>query len=53
MYNYTGRIVRSTAGHDKGQLFCVAGVDQTDCRLLLADGKGEGWSGPSARSWGM
>ena len=39
MYNYTGRIVRSTAGHDKGQLFCVAGVDQTDCRLQLADGK--------------
>ena len=39
MYNYTGRIVRSTAGHDKGQLFCVAGVDQTDCRLLLAGGK--------------
>ncbi|NCE65884.1 hypothetical protein D1159_15180 [Pseudoflavonifractor sp. 524-17] len=39
MYDYTGWIVRSTAGHDKDQLFCVVGVDQENCRLLLADGK--------------
>ena len=37
MYDYTGWIVRSTAGHDKGELFCVVGRE--DSFLLLADGK--------------
>lgn len=37
MYDYTGWIVRSTAGHDKGELFCVVGME--DSFLLLADGK--------------
>lgn len=31
------RIVRSLAGHDKGQLFCV--LDQDGPYLLLCDGK--------------
>ena len=37
MYDCTGWIVRSTAGHDKGELFCVVG--QEGAYLLLADGK--------------
>ena len=32
-----GTIVRSTAGHDKGLLFCVIGTQEG--RLLLANGK--------------
>ena len=39
MYDYTGWIVRATAGRDKDGLFCVVGVDQQQKRLLLADGK--------------
>lgn len=39
MYDYTGWIVRASAGRDKGGLFCVVGVDQAEQRLLLADGK--------------
>lgn len=39
MYNYTGWIVRSIAGHDRGTLLCVVGVDQEGKRLFLADGK--------------
>ncbi len=39
MYDYTGWIVRSVAGHDKGELFCVVGVDQERGMLLLAYGK--------------
>jgi len=38
MYDYTGWIVRATAGRDKGGIFCVMGVDQEQF-LLLADGK--------------
>lgn len=37
MYDYNGWIVRSTAGHDKGDLFCVVGIEEQF--LLLADGK--------------
>ena len=39
MYDYTGWIVRATAGRDKDGVFCVVGVDQQGQRLLLADGK--------------
>ena len=39
MYDYVGRIVRSAAGRDKEDIFCVVGVDQEQQRLLLADGK--------------
>ena len=39
MSDCTGWIVRSTAGHDKGELFCVVGEQEADGRLLLANGK--------------
>ena len=39
MFDYTGWIVRSTAGRDQGDIFCVMGVDREQNRLLLADGK--------------
>ena len=39
MPDYTGWIVRATAGRDRDGLFCVVGVDQERKRLLLADGK--------------
>lgn len=35
--DYTGWIVRSEAGHDKGDVFCVVGEEGG--LLLLADGK--------------
>ena len=37
MSECVGRIVRSKAGHDKDELFCVVGLEQD--RLLLANGK--------------
>ena len=37
MLEYTGWIVRSAAGHDKGDLMCV--ISAQGDRLLLADGK--------------
>lgn len=37
MTDCTGWIVRSTAGHDKDELFCVVGIEAD--RLLLANGK--------------
>ena len=39
MPDYTGWMVRASAGRDKDGLFCVVGVDQEGKRLLLADGK--------------
>jgi len=39
MADCTGWIVRSIAGHDKDELFCVVGVEQAQQRLLLANGK--------------
>ena len=39
MQDYTGWIVRSTAGRDKDGVLCVVGIDQEQQRLLLADGK--------------
>ena len=39
MNDCTGWIVRSTAGHDKDELFCVVGTDLETGRLLLANGK--------------
>ena len=38
MGSVRGMIVRSLAGHDKGELMVIVGVDG-DGRLLLADGK--------------
>ena len=39
MSDYTGWVVRATAGRDKDGLFCVVGVDRERNLLLLADGK--------------
>ena len=39
MTDCTGWIVRSAAGHDKDELFCVVGTDPETGRLLLANGK--------------
>ena len=47
--DYTGWIVRATAGRDKGVLFCVVGVDQAGKRLLLADGKRRKYARPKAK----
>ncbi len=52
MYDYTGWIVRSVAGHDKGELFCVVGVDQERGMLLLADGKRRRAARPKAKKLG-
>lgn len=39
MYDYSGWIVRSAAGHDKGTLLCVVGTAGEEHLLLVADGK--------------
>ena len=52
MYDYTGWIVRATAGRDKESVFCVVGVDQERARLLLADGKRRKVSRPKAKKLG-
>ena len=39
MTDCTGWIVRSMAGHDKDELFCVGGTDPEMGRLFLANGK--------------
>ena len=49
MPDYTGWIVRATAGRDKDGLFCVVGVDQAQKRLLLADGKRRKYARPKAK----
>ena len=49
MPDYTGWIVRATAGRDKDGLFCVVGVDQAGKRLLLADGKRRKYARPKAK----
>ena len=48
--DYTGWIVRAAAGRDKGGLFCVLGVDRTQKRLLLADGKRRKAARPKAKA---
>jgi len=48
MCDYTGRIVRATAGRDSGGLFCVAGVDPQGL-LLIADGKRRKWARPKRK----
>ena len=49
MWDYTGQIVRSTAGHDSGTLLCVVGVDRERGRLLVADGKRRKSARPKAK----
>lgn len=52
MFDYTGQIVRATAGRDKGGIFCVVGMDQERTMLLLADGKRRKISRPKAKKPG-
>lgn len=52
MFNYTGWIVRSTAGRDKDEVFCVVGVDQERQRLLLCDGKRRRLARPKGKKLG-
>ncbi len=51
MRDYTGWIVRSVAGRDKGDIFCVVGTDQEN-RLLLADGKRRKLAKPKGKKLG-
>lgn len=50
MFEYTGRIVRSEAGHDKGTYLCVMGVSES--LLLLADGKRRRVEAPKRKKCG-
>lgn len=52
MQDYTGWIVRSRAGHDKGGLMCVVGVDRQTGFLLLADGKARRSAKPKRKKLG-
>lgn len=52
MYDYTGWIVRATAGRDKDGLFCVVGVDRERNLLLLADGKRRKAARPKGKKLG-
>ena len=52
MFDYTGQIVRATAGRDRGGIFCVVGVNHEKTRLLLADGKRRKISRPKAKKLG-
>lgn len=45
--DYTGWIVRSAAGHDKGELFCVVGTQGEF--LLLCNGKQRKLSAPKRK----
>ncbi len=51
MFDYTGFLVRSTAGRDKGALLCVVGMDPKGA-LLLADGKRRRVEKPKAKKLG-
>ena len=48
--DYTGWIIRASAGRDKGGIFCVVGMDQVRERLLLADGKRRKFARPKAKA---
>ena len=50
MQDYTGWIVRATAGRDRGGLFCVVGVEEE--RLLLSDGKRRKMARPKKKKLG-
>ena len=52
MFDYTGQIVRATAGRDKGGIFCVVGMDQERTMLLLAGALRRKISRPKAKKLG-
>ena len=51
MPDYTGWIVRATAGRDSEGLFCVVGADPQGL-LLIADGKRRRWARPKRKKLG-
>ena len=51
MTDYTGWIVRASAGRDSGGLFCVVGTDPQGL-LLIADGKRRKWARPKRKKLG-
>ncbi len=51
MTDYTGWIVRATAGRDSEGLFCVVGTDPQGL-LLIADGKRRKWARPKRKKLG-
>ena len=52
MFDCTGCIVQATAGRDKNELFFVVGMDETQKRLLLANGKRRKAASPKAKQFG-
>ena len=52
MVDCTGWIVRSVAGHDKDELFCVVGVEQERQLLCLANGKQRKAASPKRKKLG-
>ena len=52
MFDYTGHVVQATAGRDKGELFCVVGMEKEQSRLLLANGKRRKAGRPKAKKLG-
>lgn len=50
MYNYSGLVVQTTAGHDKGGLFLVVNSDRD--RLYLANGKQRKLTNPKHKKLG-
>jgi len=50
MFDRTGNIVRSDAGHDRGETFCVVGMEGE--LLLLSDGKGRRVERPKRKKLG-
>ena len=52
MFDYTGQIVRATAGRDKEGIFCVVGLEEDTGRLLLADGKRRKAAAPKRKKAG-
>lgn len=43
-----GQVVKSKAGHDKGELLMIAGFENN--RALLCDGKGRGLESPKPKN---
>ena len=43
-----GQVVKSTAGHDKGELLVIAGFEQN--RVMVCDGRGRGLEKPKAKN---
>ncbi len=53
MSDYTGQIVQATAGRDKGDVFCVVGMDQRRSDCCWPTGSDERSPAQRQRSWAM